>query len=653
MKLSKSINSIHIFFFLLSFSPSIFSQTQIENKLNEKPGYPVVIDGDTLLQFYENLGPFKPEVRAKETQSRLLTLFKKKDIVVDSLNILFQNDYYLIRYKSYVLLSVTEFDSKYLNRKADELTEEYLATIKDTYSEYSLKYSNHYILKGIGISLGILLLLLVFLFLLRKIFPRVYLFLESLEGKLFRSISFNKIEILTAENMVIFFLAIAKLVRLFTTLLIIYISIEQILAALPWTESWGLPALRGFFLTIFLTFFGFTLFKGVNTLTLHTLNRFRTWKGSLIRGISIKKVNIVSEERIINSLFVLLKTLRNVVNILIVYFYITVVFSLYEFTENWSATLISYFIDPLVSVLMSIVNFLPSLVFIVVIIIVTRYIIKLIRFIFLEIEKGNLEVPRFLPDWSMPTFKIIRFLIVVFAIIIIYPHLPGSNSKAFEGVSVMLGILLSLASASAISNIVSGTVLTYMNAFRLGDRVKIADTVGDIIEKTLLVTRVRTTKNVEITIPNSIILSNHIINFSKSQTESKLILNTTVTIGYDVPWRQVHQLLIDAALDSQGIIKEIKPFVLQTSLDDFYVSYELNAYTDKPNRMAFVYSELHKNIQDKFNEAGVEIMSPHYGAQRDGNQATIPSDYLPKDYKVPSFRISQIWNSYKDGNKDE
>ncbi|MDP2302572.1 MAG: mechanosensitive ion channel family protein [Ignavibacteria bacterium] len=653
MKISilKKVNQI--FFLLFIFSLSLFSQTHIEPQTIEIKGYPVIVDGDTLIKFYEPLGSFNPEVRANETQARLLALFNKKEVIADSFNIKYQNNFYLIRYKSQVLFSITDYDAKYLNRKSDELAEEYLAIIKDAAFEYSVKYSNSFILKRLGISLGILLLLLLLLFLLRKLFPKVYIFIESLEGKLFKSISIKKIEILTAENLIITFLALAKLLRLFTTLLIIYISIEQIFAALPWTENWRLPALRGFFLTVFLTFFAFTLLKGINSLTVHMLKRIRVWKGSLIRGISIKKVNIVSEERIINSLFVLLKTIRNVINILIVYFYITVVFSLYEFTQNWASTLISYLVDPFISVIKSMVEFLPSLVFIVVIIIVTRYIIKFIRFIFSEIEKGNLEIPRFLPDWSMPTFKIFRFLIIVFAVIIIYPHLPGSSSKAFEGVSVMLGILLSLASASAISNIVSGTVLTYMNAFKLGDRVKIADTVGDIIEKTLLVTRVRTAKNVEITIPNSIILSNHLINFSKSQTENKLILHTTVTIGYDVPWKQVHQLLIDAALNTEGIFKEISPFVLQTSLDDFYVSYELNAYTDSPNRMAFIYSELHENTQDKFNEAGVEIMSPHYGAHRDGNQSAIPSDYLPKDYKVPSFQISQIWESKKEEKKDE
>ncbi len=186
---------------------------------------------------------------------------------------------------------------------------------------------------------------------------------------------------------------------------------------------------------------------------------------------------------------------------------------------------------------------------------------------------------------------------------------------------------------------VAGIVLTYMRAFSIGDRVKIADTVGDVMSKTLLITRIRTVKNVEITIANSMVLNSHIINFSSLAQEQGLILYTSVTIGYDVPWKKVHQLLIQAAEATEHIKPSPAPFVLQTSLDDFYVSYELNAYTNAPDKMARIYSELHQNIQDFFNKGGVEILSPHYSALRDGNQVTIPENYLPKSYRAPSFRI--------------
>ena len=247
--------------------------------------------------------------------------------------------------------------------------------------------------------------------------------------------------------------------------------------------------------------------------------------------------------------------------------------------------------------------------------------------------------PGFYPEWADPTYKIVRFLVLAFSAIVIFPYLPGADSPIFQGVSVFLGVLFSLGSTSAIANVVAGVVLTYMRPFKIGDRVKIADTTGDIIEKTLLVTRVRTIKNVDVTIPNAMVLGSHIINFSSSAKDAGLILHTGVTIGYDVPWRKVHDLLIAAARATPGILKQPGPFVLQTGLDDSYVSYELNAYTDQPNIMANTYSELHQSIQDKFNEARVEILSPRYSALRDGNRSTVPEDHLPKSYQPPAFRI--------------
>jgi len=171
-----------------------------------------------------------------------------------------------------------------------------------------------------------------------------------------------------------------------------------------------------------------------------------------------------------------------------------------------------------------------------------------------------------------------------------------------------------------------------MRAFNIGDRVQIADTTGDVVEKSMFVTRIRTIKNVEITVPNAMVLSNHIINYSTLAETDGLILHSKVTIGYDVPWNIVHDLLIQAANETESIEQSPSPFVLQTSLDDFYVEYEINAYTKKANIMAFTYNLLHRNIQDKFNEAGVEIASPGITALRDGNQPNIPDDYLPKDY---------------------
>jgi small-conductance mechanosensitive channel len=241
-----------------------------------------------------------------------------------------------------------------------------------------------------------------------------------------------------------------------------------------------------------------------------------------------------------------------------------------------------------------------------------------------EIETGKLNVAGFHADWALPTFSIIRFLMYAFMFILIFPYLPGSNSPIFQGVSVFLGLLVSLGSSSAISNIVAGLVITYMRPFKIGDRIKLGDVTGDVVEKTLLVTRLRTIKNGEITIPNSAVLSGNTTNYSAMAREEGLIIHTTVTIGYDVHWKMMHEALLEAAAKTGGLMPNKKAFVLQTSLDDFYVSYQLNVYTAESNALAPIYSELHQHILDVCAEKGIEIMSPHYRAERDGNELAMP-----------------------------
>ena len=362
-----------------------------------------------------------------------------------------------------------------------------------------------------------------------------------------------------------------------------------------------------------------------------------SWKGTRIRTLRFQTIELLHEDRAVAMLLSLLRTLRTIVVIGLLYLYIPLVLSFFPWTEGMAARLFGYIETPLVKVWHAGVTYLPNIFFILVIVVCTVYLLRFIRFLFSEVERQNISLPGFYPDWAMPSFKITRFLVIAFAVVVAFPYLPGSDSPAFKGVSVFLGVLFSLGSSSAISNVVAGTILTYMRAFTVGDRVKIADTMGDVLEKTLLVTRIRTSKNVDITIPNAMVLGSHIINYSSS---AQLILNTTVTIGYDVPWRQVHELLIAAARSTERIMDQPAPFVLQTALNDFYVSYELNAYTNDPSAMASIYSELHAQIQDRFNEAGVEIMSPHYSTLRDGNMTTIPSDYLPSDYQPPAHRIN-------------
>ncbi len=362
-------------------------------------------------------------------------------------------------------------------------------------------------------------------------------------------------------------------------------------------------------------------------------------KSDQVPPLKIKRFELLSSARLGEALTVGTRVIRVFVTLVLFYIYVPLVLSFFPWTAPYSRTIIGYVTAPLQSVWDGFVQYIPNVFYISVIVVVTRYLIKAVNLIFEGLRSGALRVDGFHRDWATPTYNIVRFLIIAFAAVVVFPYLPGSGSDAFKGVSVFVGVLFSFGSSGAVGNIVAGVVLTYTQAFRLGDRVKIGETVGDVVERTLLVTRLRTIKNVEITIPNGAVLANQIINYTRLAASRGLILHTTVTIGYDAPWRQVHQLLIAAAGATEGIIDDPAPFVLQTSLDDFYVSYEINATTEEPSKMAVIYSELHQNIQDQFNKAGVEIMSPHYGALRDGNQVAMPAEGLAPGTKVPAFRV--------------
>ncbi len=367
-----------------------------------------------------------------------------------------------------------------------------------------------------------------------------------------------------------------------------------------------------------------------------------SWHGVYIRSIRIQKLELVPAERITSLLLAAARAGRLVISLALLYAYVTTVTNFFPWTRGYSQTLIGYLLTPLRIVWNALTSYVPDLFFVVVIFAVAYYVTKFVKFLFGEVANGSLSIPGFFAEWAMPTYRIVRFLIIAFTLVVAFPYLPGSKSPAFQGVSIFFGVLLSLGSSSAVANVVAGTVLTYTRAFQLGDRVQIGDTVGDIVEKTLLVTRIRTIKNVDISIPNGIVLSSHIINFSSAARQEGLILHTSVTIGYDAPWRHVHELLISAAGATPNILDQPKPFVLQTALNDFYVSYEINAFTDQPNLMAQTYSDLHQNIQDKFYQAGVEIMSPHYFGVREGNRVAIPAEYVPQSYVAPAFRILPV-----------
>lgn len=370
-----------------------------------------------------------------------------------------------------------------------------------------------------------------------------------------------------------------------------------------------------------------------------TADLIKGQEGKRIDGIKIRNYTLFDAKRQVKALLNLNSFLKWVVILLAIYIALPILFGIFPWTENFATTLFGYIINPLKKILLGFWNYLPNLITIIVILVVFRYVLKGIRFLKSEIEKGNLHINGFYADWANPTYQIVRVVVFAFIIVVVFPYLPGSDSQVFKGVTVFLGFLFTFGSAGSLSNIVAGLILTYMRLFRIGDRVKIGEVTGDVIEKSLLVTRIRTIKNEIISIPNSTVMSSHTINYSSDSADKGLILHTTVTIGYDVPWKAIHQALLDAADRTDLLLKAPAPFVLQTSLQDFYVAYQINAYTKEAGKQAMIYSYLHQHIQDCCNEAGIEILSPHYRAARDGNATTIPTDYLSKDYKPPSFNI--------------
>jgi small-conductance mechanosensitive channel len=349
-----------------------------------------------------------------------------------------------------------------------------------------------------------------------------------------------------------------------------------------------------------------------------------------IHTLKIQSLELIQSERIFAGLTGALKFLRLVLVFVLLYFYLNVVLSLFPWTRPLALSLFDYALVPLQTMGYGVLQYMPNLVFIIIFVVIMRYVLKVMLLFFTAIESETIKFTGFDKDWAKPTYRIVRLLTLAFAAVVIYPHIPGSDSPAFKGITIFLGVLFSLGSSSVISNYIAGYTMTYRRAFRVGDRIKVNDITGDVTEIRLLVTHLRTIKNEEVIVPNSTILNSHIVNYSTLAREKGLIIHTEVTIGYDAPWRQVHAMLREAAQRTEGLLKDRPPFVLQKSLDDYYVRYELNAYTDSPLKMATIYSELHKNIQDCFNEYGVQIMSPHYVSDPSTVKIVPKSDWYRK-----------------------
>lgn len=358
-------------------------------------------------------------------------------------------------------------------------------------------------------------------------------------------------------------------------------------------------------------------------------NYYFVKKAPRVYPLRFRTLELLSAKRINQLVAGFLRTLRLILSVTLIYLYFTLLFSLFPATRGWADRLLHSVLVPLTHLLNLILAAIPNCIIVGLILLAARFCLKGFKFLAKEVEDGRIQFKQFYPEWAQPTYKLARIVLIAITLAALFPYIPGSNSLAFRGISVFFGLLFSLGSSSAVGNIVAGTVLTYMRPFRVGDHVRISDTEGDVLEKTLLVTRIRSIKNVEITIPNSMVLGHHLVNFSACTEDptKPLILHTQLTLGYEVPWRTVHQVMIQAAKATPGILQEPSPYVFQKSLNDFYVTYEINAYTRKPNDMVKIYSELHASIMDHFYKAGIELMAPHYAAVREGSPSTIPPMY--------------------------
>ena len=351
-----------------------------------------------------------------------------------------------------------------------------------------------------------------------------------------------------------------------------------------------------------------------------------------IHGVQIQSFRLIEAERLWRMMTGALNLVWVVIALTIIYLYLDYILALFPWTRGLANSLSAILVNPLIAIGVGFLNGVPNLIFLAILVLVTWYVLKLIRLFFVGIDTGAITLSGFEAAWAKPTYRLVRFAVIAFALVVAYPYIPGSDSQAFKGVSLLIGVVFSLGSTSLIGNMISGYSMAYRRLFKNGDRVKIGEYMGDVEEIRLMVTYLRTIKNELVAVPNSKIINSDVVNYSALARKEGLILHTTVGIGYTTSWRQVEAMLIRAAELTPGLLREPKPFVLEKELGEFAITYEINAFCDDPQAMERLYTALHASILDVFNEHGVQIMTPAYMA--DPAQAKI----VPKDqwYAAPA-----------------
>jgi small-conductance mechanosensitive channel len=351
----------------------------------------------------------------------------------------------------------------------------------------------------------------------------------------------------------------------------------------------------------------------INRGSTYLKNKVLNLKSNFLKIQNFELIHLGKQQLILIGL---INFFRIVAILLSINFSLLIILSLFPSTNELVTKFHDFIFIPIKSVFFSVLDYLPKLFKILITIIIFRYLFKLVKILAVEIEKGTLRISAFNPLWVKTTAKIINFLLLAFLLIMIIPLLPGYESLAFKGVATFLAALITIGGSSVIANFMAGIVISYMNPCKVGDWIQIENTTGEVIEMSQFAIKIQTAKKIMVSIPYTKGLGSHIINYSGEKENHKILLHTTISISYEVTWEKVNELLISAASLTEYIDHSIPAFVSQLKLDDFYIVYELNAYTTDVHQMQYIYSELHKHILDVFNKAKIEILSPHYRVER-------------------------------------
>jgi small-conductance mechanosensitive channel len=372
----------------------------------------------------------------------------------------------------------------------------------------------------------------------------------------------------------------------------------------------------------------------------------RRWRAFLdrglpkyLRGFRIGTFEVLSQQQLTGIVGGILARADLVVGALLLYGYLTALFSLFPWSQGWSWQLLHFAREELVAAAIAVGRAIPNLLVLAGIFLLFRWLVRLSNHFFDAVDQCSVQVSWLHQELARPTKRLVGIGLWICAAAVAYPYLPGSQSKAVQGVSILLGVMVSIGSSGIVGNVIAGIVLTYSRSFSKGDRVQIGEIIGDVVNLGFFATKLRTPRNEEVTVPNGQLANQPILNYTRLAKEAGLILHTQVTIGYDADWRTVHSLLIEAAGRVEGVEREPVPWVFQSSLNDYHITYEICCVTRRSHEQLLLYGRLHQEIQDAFSRGGVEILSPMYNALRDANAQVLPKE-PPGPREAPGgFRV--------------